>query len=202
MFKEAQNLVINGEVTEEELTSTAAYLLKKQFIFRTDRRYAIVDKYFSIFEKGLSFFGARLEINHDAGFLGYLPQESFSRLNLNETLVLIILRNIYHEEKISGSSEYAYITISGLRLIDEFKQLTGKGDLDTKTSFKKILSPLVQKSIIRFGETDIETDMNDIEILPSIEMVINNEHANSLISAILNSDQGDKEGEEINDEAK
>jgi len=201
MFNEVKNLIINEGITEDELSSMAAHLLKKQFIFRSDRHYAIIDKYFSVFEKAFSFFGAKLEINNEAGFLGYLPRDDFSALKLNETAALLVLRVIYHEEKVSGSSEQSHITISGSRFIEEYMRETGRNDLGNKGSFNEILRPLRQKSIIRFGDYDTEGDVNDIEILPTIEMAINKEYADNLINAILNADKQEV-SEELNDEAE
>lgn len=205
MFNEVRSLTGSQDVTEAEIAESAAYLLKKQFIFREqhgDRRhYAFIDKYWLLFEKAFAFFGATLEIYHEAGFMGYKPMRDFSSLKIVETSILLVLRLLYHDEKISGASEFSAVMISGERFYSAYRKLTGRDDLATKGSLNEALTPLRQKSIIRMGDEDSESDMRDIIILPSIEVVVDKEHATNLLDGIINAAANNKQKELI-DEAE
>lgn len=206
MFNEVKLLITNTSVSEDDIAASAAYLLKKQFVLRNETgdktHFAFIDKHFVLFKKWFAFIGAKLEVNYEAGFIGYQPKESLSSLKMNETAALLILRVIYHDEKVAGSSEYNYITISGQLLVDEYRRLTGRDDLGQKGTFNAILKPLRQKSVIKFGEEDVETGIRDVIILPTIEMAINKDYADNLVDALINSEstQEAQKGKEEYDE--
>lgn len=205
MLYEVKRLILNEKVSENDIADSASYLLKKQFVLRSEpgdsAHFVFIDKHLRLFQDWFSFMGADLEINYDAGFIGYKPKKSLSNLKLNETAVLIVLRLIYHNQKLAGASELNYVTVSGQLLIDEYRRLTGRDDLSQKGSFKMILRPLKQKSVIKFGEEDFETGVKDVVILPTIEMAIDKSYADNLMDAIINAEQLHEKGEEDSHEA-
>ena len=212
LFNEIRNLIASGDVDENTLTTTAAYLLRKQFVFRNQpgdqSHFQIVDKYYQYFEKAFSFFGAELTRNYDSAYIGYIPKKQLSSLKLVETACLLTLRLIYDQEKLSGMGNTmdGTVSVSGDRVIQEYRINTGRDDLGKSVSFKEAMKPLRQKSIIRLGDKNIESDVEDIIILPSIEAVIDKHYALTLTNALENNhlDQNgsqDIQGEELIHEA-
>lgn len=190
MFREVASLIASNEINEDSLTATAAYLLRKQFVFRgqpgDQAHYQIIDKHFLHFENAFAFFGARLVRDMDAAFIGFIPTKMLSNLKLIETALLLTLRLIYDEEKLSGMTDTAdgAVLVPGDRLIGEYRRNTGRDDLGKTMSFNEALRPLRQKSIIRMGDKNYDTDVEDVYILPSIEAVIDKHYALNLIKAL------------------
>lgn len=187
MFNEVRLAIANGQLEEDALTEASSYLLRKQFLFRHEARdkkhYLLIERHLTLFDKAMRFFGGELVMNHEAGYVGYVPNKPFSTMDLTQTAILLTLRLIYHEEKIKGASEFAYITVSGSQFLTQYKLWTQRQDLEgSKTQFYKTLQPLKSKSIIRFGDVeDEETELKEIIILPTIEAVINQAYAIQLI---------------------
>lgn len=146
MLYEVKRLISNEKVSENDIAESAAYLLNKQFVLRSEpvdsAHFVFIDKHLKLFQDWFAFMGADLKINYDAGFIGYKPKKNLSSLKMNETTVLIVLRLIYHNQKLAGASESNYVTVSGQLLIDEYRRLTGRDDLGQKGSFNIILRPL------------------------------------------------------------
>lgn len=192
MFREVASLIASNEIDEDTLTSTAAYLLRKQFVFRgqagDQAHYQIIDKHFLHFENAFAFFGARLVRDMDAAYIGFIPTKMLSTLKLIETALLLTLRLIYDEEKLSGmtGSSDGAVLVPGDRVIAEYRRNTGRDDLGKTMSFHEALRPLRQKSIIRLGGKNYDTDVEDLYILPSIEAVIDKHYALNLIKALEN----------------
>lgn len=192
LFNEIRNLIASGDIDEDALTSTAAYLLRKQFVFRNQSgdqsHFQIIDSHFLHFEKAFSFFGAELVRNYDAAYIGYIPKKPLSNLKLVETACLLTLRLIYDQEKLSGMGDTkdGTVIVSGDRVIQEYRINTGRDDLGKSVTFKEAMKPLRQKSVIRLGNKDVDSDVEDIIILPSIEVVIDKHYALNLIKALEN----------------
>jgi hypothetical protein len=207
MFREIQNLIANGDIEEDELTSAAAYLLRKQFIFRSHSgdqgHYKIIDRYFLQFENAFSFFGAELIRDTDAAYIGFIPKKVLSTLKLTETACLLTLRLIYDQEKLSGISDThdGSVVIAGERFVSEYVRNTGRSELSNKQAFREAMKPLRQKSIIRLGEKSHDSDIEDIIIYPSIEAVIDKHYAANLILALENEQPVDMEEEDLLHEA-
>jgi hypothetical protein len=207
MFREIQNLIANGDIEEDELTSAAAYLLRKQFIFRSHSgdqgHYKIIDRYFLQFENAFSFFGAELLRDTDAAYIGFIPKKVLSTLKLTETACLLTLRLIYDQEKLSGISDThdGSVVIAGERFVSEYVRNTGRSELTNKQAFREAMKPLRQKSIIRLGEKSHDSDIEDIIIYPSIEAVIDKHYAANLILALENEQPVDMEEEDLLHEA-
>lgn len=207
MFREIENLIASGDIEEDTLTSAAAYLLRKQFVFRShsgdQAHYQVIDRYFLHFEKAFAFFGAELVKDTDAAYIGFIPKKALSTLKLVETACLLTLRLIYDQEKLTGISDThdGSVVIAGERFMSEYVRNTGRSELNNKQAFREAMRPLRQKSIIRLGEKSRDTDVEDIIIYPSIEAVIDKHYAANLIHALENEQDDDTEEEDLLHEA-
>lgn len=207
MFREIQNLIASGDVEEDDLTSAAAYLLRKQFVFRSHSgdqgHYQIIDRHFHHFENAFAFFGAELVKDAGAAYIGFIPQKTLSTLKLTETACLLTLRLIYDQEKLTGISDThdGSVVIAGERFMSEYVRNTGRTELANKQVFREAMRPLRQKSIIRLGDKSHDTDVEEIIIYPSIEAVIDKHYAANLIQALENEQPADMEEEDLLHEA-
>jgi hypothetical protein len=202
MFNEIKNLIASGDIDEESLTSAAAHLLRNQFVFRShagdQSHYQVIDRYFLQFENAFAFFGSDLVRSVDNGYIGFIPRKTLSTLKLVETALLLTLRLIYDQEKLTGISHTkdGSIIVSGERVINEYKRNTGRDDLDKSQSFREAIQPLRKKSIIRLGDRHTVTDVEDIIILPSIESIIDKHYAGNLIKSLENHQVDESENSE------
>lgn len=187
MFNEVRNLIANQRIHEDDLSEAFVILQERQFLFRAqsrDRRfYELIDEHFSIFENGFQLFGMKLHQNNDYGYIGYTPSHYVSKMSISESILLFTFRLIYHLEKEYRSNEDGSITITGSHLVAQYQTLSDRADLNESTSrFQELLKPFHRKSIIRLdSEKNEETDLPNITILPSIEILVTPDFASKFI---------------------
>lgn len=204
MFREVNVLIESENIELEDVTDANSYLLKYQFVFRngnsTDRKvFNLVASNSALFEKAFTLFGFQLVVNNEYSYVGYLPDKRrYFQIPRDQTNVLLVLRIIYHRERISGNSNDGIVLITGSQLIEVYKDLTGKDNLDTNYStFESMLKPLADKRIINLNkEREFETNLPNINIMPSIQDVANEEFAQGVIKKIAKANEEAGESDE------
>lgn len=192
MFREVNALIESKGIEFNEITDANSHLLKYQFAYRTgnstDRKvFNLIASNSDLFEKIFSLFGFQLIVNNEYSYVGYLPDKKrYFQIPREQTNILLVLRIIYHRERISGNSENGVVLITGSQLTEVYKDLTGKDELETNYStFESMLKPLSDKRIISLAkEREIETNLPNIHIMPSIQDVANEEFAQGVIDQI------------------
>jgi len=192
MFREVNALLESKGIEFNEVTDANSHLLKYQFAYRTgnltDRKvFNLIASNSDLFEKIFSLFGFQLIVNNEYSYVGYLPdRKRYFQIPREQTNILLVLRIIYHRERISGNSENGVVLITGSQLTEVYKDLTGKDELETNYStFESMLKPLSDKRIISLAkEREIETNLPNIHIMPSIQDVANEEFAQGVIDQI------------------
>lgn len=192
MFREVNELLESKGIEFNEVTDANSHLLKYQFAYRTgnstDRKvFNLIASNSDLFEKIFSLFGFQLIVNNEYSYVGYLPDKKrYFQIPREQTNVLLVLRIIYHRERISGNSENGVVLITGSQLTEVYKDLTDKDELETNYStFESMLKPLSDKRIISLAkEREIETNLPNIHIMPSIQDVANEEFAQGVIDQI------------------
>lgn len=192
MFREVNALLESKGIEFNEVTDANSHLLKYQFAYRTgnstDRKvFNLIASNSDLFEKIFSLFGFQLIVNNEYSYVGYLPDKKrYFQIPREQTNILLVLRIIYHRERISGNSENGVVLITGSQLTEVYKDLTGKDELETNYStFESMLKPLSDKRIISLAkEREIETNLPNIHIMPSIQDVANEEFAQGVIDQI------------------
>ena len=192
MFREINALLASEGMELEDISSAASYLLKHQFAFSSgsssDRKvFNLIAEHSGTFDNIFALFGFSLVVNHEYGYVGYLPskKKQFS-IPLDQSHLLLVLRVIYHRERVSGNSDNGRVLITGSQLIEVYKDLIGRADLDDNFSkFMSLITPIKNKRIIKLDDDkNIETGLPNITIMPSIEIVVDEEFANGVLDKV------------------
>lgn len=194
MFNEIKDVIHSENVLEQDFQESFNFLLNNQFLFRSNSRqlkhYNFIYKYSDIFRKGCQLYGWDFVINNDYGYLGYISSQFNTKLSLSETILLIVLRLIYHSEKEINPRPDGTIQIPANHLVIKYSE-TGRNDLAAnKSKFNELLSIFERCSIIKLATIDDpDTNLPDITIYPSIEEIVDK----SFCEGILNDLQETKD---------
>ncbi len=204
MFNEVRKLLRDKNIEMDDIGKTSSFLLKHQFIYRKNNRhsnhYLLIEENSKIFQDAFDLFNLKLVIDHDYGYIGYLPKEDNNyKINIAQSAVLLVLRLIYHQERKLGNSENGQVVISGSQFTVMYKDLTNRDDIDkNKATLDSSLKPVRDKGLIYLSrEVDAETGLPNITILPPIEIVVDNAFAEAVTKEIQ-SNEVEEELDEIN----
>ncbi|MEN8220180.1 MAG: DUF4194 domain-containing protein [Pseudomonadota bacterium] len=162
------------DYTADDYKKATAVLLDRQFLYgdkKPDRKYYLtilreLDYFIDLFDA----LGWRLVNEPDFQFMGLLPDEEQSYLNLRleETLLLLCLRLLYEEAIKNFKVEQGIALESSESLLNRYEAITGR-KRPTLTHFKDILSLFSRHSILDKGEEMDKTIK--ISIRPAIRLV-------------------------------
>ncbi|MDA0150799.1 DUF4194 domain-containing protein [Vibrio sp. Makdt] len=159
----------------DSLRNTAAYLLKKQWVWKGKRGQK---EHFKLCEDNQTYFhklfdGLNMMWYYDRnfGYAGILPRGSGKRLDITSTLFLLILRKMYDAEASMGRTELGRVKPPTAELLNQYEQVKGERLLITETS--TALDNLRRKGIIELGSRDPDTKLHEIIVLPNITRVVN-----------------------------
>lgn len=171
-------LTRNEKQTEYDFVHAANLLLTHQFIYadKPSQRdiYFLVSENISYFRNLFEAIGWSLVYQPDEAYLGVLPQneERVMRLKLDESLLLLCLRQVYEQklESFEVESGKAFTTTDDL--LSLFSSLTGK-EIPNETRLKEILSLFSRHGLIERGRA-AETDPKNIPfgIYPTVRQVV------------------------------
>ena len=203
MFREVNGLITNENIELEEIENANAYLLKHQFAFRrgdsTERKvFDMVAAHSGLFEKAFALFGFRLVVDNEHSYVGYVPSKKrFFMVTREQTILLLVLRVIYHRERIAGNSEQGVVLVTASQLLEVYKDLTGKEDINrNRAAFDHLIEPLREKHIIsKSKDVSLDSNLPNIGINPCIQDVVNEEFAQSVIDQIIKEEQEERETE-------
>jgi hypothetical protein len=168
----------NEKTTEYDFVRAANSLLTNQFLY-ADRpaqrdNYFLIAQNMSYFRNLFSAIGWSVVYQPDEAYLGIVPQgeERVMRLKLDESLLLLCLRQMYEQklENFEVEGGKAYITSD--EMLSTYQSLTGK-EIPNETRLKEILALFARHGVIERGKAD-ETDPKNIPlgIYPTIRQVV------------------------------
>ncbi len=186
----------------EEFIRCVALLMAKTFIPREtientlSREYSFIQRKYPLFEEYLALSGWRLYSDKQLGIIYVSNAEGFNRVTLNKltTQVLITLRLVFEEKRLSGSTvNVVGVTVGELldKMINELSVLSKKPVAkELKDSFRI----LEQHNIIyRIGETYDEMECR-IKILSSILLAVPNDRCKTVYE-ILKAESQEEDNE-------
>lgn len=185
MFREAERIIDNPQtkLTEDDLQTAAAKLREKQFIFQDShgqsRTYDILVNQQAYFTQLFGAFGDTFFVDYHFGFCGILPKSARPGLKRLETLFLLILAKMHDHELRQARSINGRTTPSEALLLDEYCQLTGR-EKPKQTETRAALERLQKMSVIVLGEVQEDSEMQKIEILPSLMRVVSDNYLSLL----------------------
>ncbi|MDO6562013.1 DUF4194 domain-containing protein [Amphritea sp. 1_MG-2023] len=168
----------SDQYQEDDFVHAANMLLVNQFLYaeRAGHRdsYFLVASHVDYFSNLFAAIGWSLIYQPDEAYLGILPkgEQRFMRLKLDESLLLLCLRQQYEQklESFDVEAGRAYITTNDLLTL--YENLTGR-EIPNETRLKELLSLFSRHGVIERGKPH-ETDPKNIPLTinPAIRQVV------------------------------
>ncbi|MBV1789640.1 DUF4194 domain-containing protein [Marinobacterium sp. D7] len=208
MLGDLQKVVSRNEQHQaDDFIRAANLLLTSQFLY-ADRpvhreHYFLISHNVEYFRNLFEAIGWSFIYQPDEAYLGILPrgEERVMRLRLDESLLLLCLRQIYEAKLESFEVEDGKAFSSSDDLLRLYDTLTGK-EIPNETRLKEILSLFTRHGIIERGKSD-ETDPKNvpIRINPTIRQVVVEDYIGQL-EALCDIDNREQSDEYVEDEAE
>lgn len=178
MISELRHLVQRNEGVEAaDIQSATYHLLSRQFLLRHKPRHR---RYYELVVRFPSYFATLMEtLNHqfvmdeERGFVGVMPRELVRRMNLEETLFLLLLRYLYDEAVCNYSANDDSTVDITLEDIEVRYRDFAKRDLPrAKGDFLRLIDPFMRLGIIEIGSDENQPDIERLRILPTVAALI------------------------------
>lgn len=194
MLRELSKIVDDNEhrgITEKDLQNAAAFLRRKQFVWREERghkkNYDLITTFPDYFTDLFDAFGDEVFFDKHFDYCGLIPRSGSPLLAKRDTIFLLILGKLHDGEALKAATDNGRSQPSEALLLDEYEKLTGQEkpkSVETRESLKR----LERAGIIKLGEINQDSNMNLITILPSIMRVLNSDFLNQLASFSVEED--------------
>lgn len=178
MLKELKKVVEESGKEAHDFQQTANYLVANQFAsaYKHGQRkhYLLIESYQDYFSSLFDALGMKLYVNENERLVGILPvqREAFVRLKTDETLFLLVLRQIYEEKIENFEVDNGFVATNTHTILDRYVQLV-KREIPTETRFKDILALLSRHGVLIRGKTYDEDSKNMIiNITPVVRLVV------------------------------
>lgn len=202
MLKELKKVVEESAKDPQEFQQTANYLLANQFVsaFKHGQRrhFLLVEMYQQYFTNLFDALGMKLYVNENERLAGLLPveREAFVRLKTDETLFLLVLRQIYEEKVENFEIDNGFVATNSVAILERYVQLV-KREIPTETRFKDILTLFSKHGLIIRGKAYEEDAKNImVNITPVVRLVVTEAYLRQLESF----NGADPEEDEVIDE--
>jgi len=176
----------NEKANEEDFVRAANQILTNQFVYadKPSQRdlYFLVSHNIDYFRNLFAAIGWTLVYQPDEAYLGIIPaaEERVMRLRLDESLLLLCLRQLYEQKLENFEVESGLAYSSSDELLNLYSSLTGK-EIPNETRLKEILSLMSRHGLIDRGRPD-ETDPKNVplSIYPTVRQVVVEEYIRQL----------------------
>jgi hypothetical protein len=188
MLRELKKVVEESGKDPQEFQQAANYLLSHQFVsaFKHGQRkyFLLIEAYQHYFSNVFDALGMKLYVNENERLLGLLPveREAFIRLKTDETLFLLILRQIYEEKIENFEVDNGFVATNTHAILERYVQLV-KREIPTETRFKDILTLLSRHGVLIRGKAYEEDSKNlAIHVTPVVRLVVTEAYLRQLES--------------------
>ena len=188
MLRELKRVSEESGKDPQEFQQTANYLLANQFVsaFKHGQRrhFLLVEMYQQYFSNIFDALGMKLYVNENERLAGVLPveREAFVRLKTDETLFLLVLRQIYEEKIENFEVDNGFVATNSVTILERYVQLV-KREIPTETRFKEILGLFSKHGVIIRGKAYEEDSKNlMINITPVIRLIVTEAYLRQLES--------------------
>lgn len=163
---------------ENDFRSAAYQLLTQQILYESDKSdrvaYQIVSSHRHAFRDAFDLFGMDIEFDPDYRYCAAIPRMlRKTQLSLLESLLILVLRKVYHEQAIHGDVVNGAAHISIDELQEAFRAETRR-ELPTATrELDAVLDTMKRFGILRKTATEAgDPQPYAIEIRPGIEKLV------------------------------
>lgn len=188
MLKELKKVVEESGKDSQEFQQAANYLLAHQFVsaYKHGQRkyFLLIEAYQSYFSTLFEALGMNLYVNENERLVGLMPieREAFVRLKTDETLFLLVLRQIYEEKVENFEVDNGFVATNTHMILDRYVHLV-KREIPSETRFKDILTLLSRHgAIIRGKAYEDESKNVAIHITPVVRLVVTEAYLRQLES--------------------
>ncbi|EPJ53598.1 MAG: hypothetical protein OFPI_10390 [Osedax symbiont Rs2] len=196
MLSDLQKIISRSDkYQEEDFVHAANLLMTNQFIHadRSSHRhsYFLISSHVEYFKNIFAAIGWAFVHQPDEAYLGILPQghERNLKLKLDESLILLCMRQMYEQKLESFEIESGRAFTSSDELLSLYLTLTGK-DIPNETRSKELLSLFSRHGLIERGKADESNPKNIFfSILPTIRQVVVEDHIKQ-IELLCDSENG------------
>ncbi|MCV2402782.1 DUF4194 domain-containing protein [Marinomonas sp. C2222] len=188
MLKELKKVVEESGKDAQEFQQTANFVVANQFVsaFKHGQRkhYLLVESYQDYFDNLFDALGLKLYVNENERLAGVLPvqREAFVRLKTEDTLFLLVLRQIYEEKIENFEVDNGFVATNTHTILDRYVQLV-KREIPSETRFKDILALFSRHGVIIRGKAYEEDSKNlMINITPVVRLIVTEAYLRQLES--------------------
>ena len=181
-----------GDREPDDFRAAARALLERQFLLlergRDREAYRLVANHFDYFTNLFDGLGWTLHRDDGFGLIGLLPGEveSFSRLRLVDSLMLLCLRLLYEEGMERFETHEGSVYTQSETLLSRYETLLGR-KRPLLTEYREILVRLRRHALIESGE-DADDGLPALRILPTVRLVTGR-RAQERIEAFLEAEE-------------
>lgn len=165
----------SGDLEPDDFRATARVVLERQFLLlersRDREAYRRIANHFDYFSNLFDALGWTLHRDDGFGIIGLLPgeSESFARLRLVDSLMLLCLRLLYEEGMERFEAREGSVYTQSETLFSRYEILLGR-KRPLITEYREILARLRRHSLIETGD-DADDGLPGIRILPTVRLV-------------------------------
>jgi hypothetical protein len=197
MLRDLRRVVERSGGTEaDDFRGAASALLQRQFLTleRTRDRdaYRIIVNHFDYYTNLFDALGWTLHRDDNFSLVGLLPSdaETFARLKMVESLMLLCLRLLYEEGMEKFEVMDGCVFAQSEVLLSRYETLLGRKRPQI-TDFRELLRALKRYSMIELGD-DAEDGLPMIRILPTVRLVTGSKVQERIQSFVLQKDESDE----------
>lgn len=188
MLRELNKVVEESGKDAQEFQQAANYLLAHQFVsaYKHGQRkyFLLIETYQSYFSVLFEALGMNLYVNENERLVGLLPieREAFVRLKTDETLFLLVLRQIYEEKVENFEVDNGFVATNTHTILERYAHLVQR-ELPSETRFKDIITLLSRHgALIRGKAYEDESKNVAIHITPVVRLVVTEAYLRQLES--------------------
>lgn len=198
---------------EDDFRNAAYQLLTQQVLYESDRSdrvsYQIVSTYRHPYREAFDLYGMDIHFDPDYRYCAAIPRLARrTQLTLIETLLMLVLRKIHHEQTTHGDAINGAAIISIDELQEIYRAETGGRELPKSSrELEPLIDAMKRYGILRKTQTPPgDPQPFAIEIRPAIEKLVNETMLTRMsayqnVSVAENEPAADDNEEGISDEA-
>jgi hypothetical protein len=169
----------NAIYEEDDFRAAAHQLLTQQILYESDKSdrvaYQLISSHRHPFREAFDLFGMDIEFDPDYRYCVAIPRlHRRTQLTLIESLLMLVLRKVYHEQAIHGEVTNGSAHISIDELQEAFRAETGREMPTTTRELDPLFDTMKRFGILRKTATEAgDPQPFSIEIRPGIEKLVN-----------------------------
>lgn len=171
--------------------AAANHLVFAQALYYENRRdkahYRVIEQHEKAFQIYLDGLGIQLHVDRVMQYVAASspPREGFRHQTLkrDETLLIAVLRLIYHQRMSAAESEDGRVEVDLVTLVDIYRAETGEELPEKQHELRSLIDVATRFGIARIRNLADAPQPFSIVILPGIEHILNLDHVSKLAAA-------------------